>query len=228
MFFDTGYLLFVMLPALILSGAAQMYLRGVYGTWSQRQNSQQLTGVDTARTVMRNFGLDASLAETSGELSDHFDPREKIVRLSPAVARQPSVASMAIAAHEFGHVQQWQQGSALIRARSVVLPVAQFGSGGAYIMIILGLLMNFFALQVLGLLLFAGAVLFSFLTLPIEFDASRRAMNMLTDSGLLVTEEDHRGANAVLRAAALTYVAATAVALLNLMYYAFLIFGRRD
>ena len=182
----------------------------------------------TTQSLMRTFGLNASLEHTENQLGDHFDPRSQVVRLSPGIADQPSVAAMAVAAHEFGHVQQYQQNSPLIAARSFILPVAQFGSYGAYLMLIGGLLMNFFELALLGLIVFAVVVLFSVLTLPIEFDASRRAMKMLEGSGLIVTREDRQGAQAVLRAAALTYVAATAVAILNFAYYAMLVFGSRD
>lgn len=228
-YFDPTYLLCVMLPAMILSGLAQMAVRGAYSTWSQRRNSSGITGAETSRRLMQQYGLNVNLSETPQELGDHFSPDEKIVRLSPGVSRQPSVAAMAIAAHEFGHVQQYAQNSPLIAARSFVVPVAQFGSSLSYILIILGIVMNFFELSLLGLLLFGAAVLFSVLTLPIELDASRRAMIMLEGAGLIRSEDDRRGAQAVLRGAALTYVAAVAVALLNFAYYAMLVFGsRRD
>ena len=228
LFFDSNYIIFVMLPALILSGLAQMAVKSAYATWSKRANSSHITGAQTARQLMQVYGLSVTLSETQQKLGDHFDPRDQVVRLSTSVSREPSVASMAIAAHEFGHVQQYAEKSPLIAARTFILPVAQFGSNAAYIMIIAGLVLNFFALSFLGLLFFGAAVLFSIFTLPIEFDASRRAMKMMEGAGLLQTSEDRRGAQAVLRAAALTYVAATAVALLNLAYYASLVLGSRD
>ena len=227
-YFNPNYMIFVMLPALIISGLAQMYLRGTYSTWKQRANSRHMNGRDTAQALMRQYKLNASLYVVDQELGDHFDPRNQSVGMSRDIAMQPSVAAMAVAAHEFGHVQQYAQNSPLIAARSFIMPVAQFGSQGAFILIIAGLLMDFFALAFLGLILFGAAVLFSILTLPVEFDASRRALKMLDGAGLLVTQDDHRGAQAVLRAAALTYVAGTAVAILNFAYYAILILGRRD
>lgn len=228
MYFDSGYLLCVMLPALVLSGLAQWYLRSTYATWKERRNSSNVNGVQTADIIMRQYGLQVTLHQVQQELGDHYNPSDQTVGLSPHIAQAPSVASMAVAAHEFGHVQQYAQKSPLIAARSFILPVAQFGSTAGYMLIIGGLLINFTGLSILGLLLFGAAVLFSILTLPVEFDASRRAMIMLDGAGLLRTQEDRRGAQAVLRAAALTYVAATAVAILNLAYYAMLVFGRRD
>ena len=228
LFFDSGYFLFVMIPGLILSGLAQWYVKSSYAKWSKRRNGANVNGVMTAQSLMKTFGLNATLEGTPQQLGDHFDPRSGIVRLSPGIADQPSIASMAVAAHEFGHVQQYHQNSPLIAARSFVLPVAQFGSYGAYLFLIAGLFLNIFGLALIGLILFGFAVLFSVLTLPIEFDASRRAMKMLEGAGLIVSREDRQGAQAVLRAAALTYVAATAVAILNFAYYAMLVLGRRD
>ncbi|NJL93342.1 MAG: zinc metallopeptidase [Anaerolineae bacterium] len=228
-FFDPLYIMVVMLPALVLSGLAQLAIRSAYNKWSQVANSSNATGNETARVLMRSFNLgNTALSETPDPLGDHFDPRENIVRLSTDVARRPSVAAMAIAAHEFGHVQQYAERSPLIAARTFILPVAQFGSSGAFILILLGLFLNIFAFSLLGLLLFGAGVLFSVLTLPVEIDASRRAMRMLDSAGLLRTVEDRRGAQAVLTGAALTYLAAMTVALLNFAYYAMLVFGNRE
>lgn len=225
MYFDPSYILCVMLPTLLLSGLAQMYVKSAYATWSKRANSSNINGVQTAQQLMTLYGLNVSLDSVAQDLGDHFDPAKKVVRFSPAVASQPSVASMAIAAHEFGHVQQYSQGSPLIAVRGFIVPVAQFGSQFAFIMIIAGLILNFFALSVIGLLLFGAAVLFSILTLPVELDASRRALKMLDGAGLLATQDDRRGAQAVLRAAAFTYVAGMLAAILNFAYYAMLVLG---
>lgn len=231
MYFSSEYLLCVMLPALVLSGLAQLYVQTAYATWSKRANASNINGVQTAQQLMMLYGLNVSLERTQQQLGDHFDPSSKVVRLSPAVASQPSVASMAIAAHEFGHVQQYAHNSPLIAVRGFIVPVAQIGSQFSMVLIIAGLLLNLTALALVGLLLFGGAVLFSILTLPVELDASRRAMNMLEGAGLLVTQDDRRGTQAVLRAAAFTYVAAMVVAILNFAYYAMLVLGsgrRRD
>jgi Zn-dependent membrane protease YugP len=225
MFIDPSYIIFVLLPTLVLSGLASLYVRSAYKKWSQRGNSSGVTGVETARQLMRQYNLSVSLEGTDQQLGDHFDPRSEIVRLSPGVANQPSVAAMAIAAHEFGHVQQYADDSILIAARSVVLPVAQFGSGASYFLILIGVLTNLTGLAWLGVLLFGAAVLFSVLTLPIEIDASRRAMKMLEGAGLIQTAEDRSGARAVLIAAASTYLAAMVTSLLTLAYYAMLVTG---
>ncbi len=231
MFFDTSYLLYVFLPTLIITGLAQMWVRNAYNKWSQIGNSSRATGLDTAQTLMSRGGIKrVGLEVTQGQLSDHFDPRSETVRLSPGVAQQPSVASMAIAAHEFGHVQQHQEKSPLMALRSILVPAATIGPQIGFGMIILGLILNAFGLAVLGLILFAGTTVFTVVTLPVELDASRRAMKLLDATGLIQTEQDRAGVQAVLRAAAFTYVAAVATSLLTLLYYAMLIFGggRRD
>jgi len=231
MFFDPIYILIVVLPTLVISGLAQAWVRGAYQKWSNVPNSRGVSGQQTAQVLMRDGGIQrVGLELGKGELSDHYDPRAGVVRLSPTVATQPSVASMAVAAHELGHVQQDQQNSALMSVRSLLIPSAQLGPSVGITLIILGLIMNFTGLAAIGLILFASATLFTLVTLPVELDASRRAMNMLRDSGLIADSQDADGAKAVLRAAAFTYVAAVATSLLTLMYYAMLIFGgrRRD
>jgi len=222
------YIFLVLLPALVLGGLAQLYLRSTYGKWKRVANSSNMNGVQTACTLMRQYGLNVSLERVYQELGDHYNPQTQSVGMSPDIADLHSIASMAVAAHEFGHVQQYAERSPLIQARTLILPVAQIGSNFAYILIFAGLMLNFTGLSFLGLLLFAGAVLFSILTLPVEFDASRRAMKMLEGANLIQTKDDRRGVQAVLTAAALTYVAGTVVAILNLAYYAMLVFNQRD
>lgn len=230
MFFDPAYFMCVLIPTLLLSGLAQMAVRGAYSKWSQRANSLNATGADVARQLVRTYGFQVSLEGTPQQLGDHFDPRSGIVRLSPGVAQRPSVASMAIAAHEFGHVQQYHQNSPLIAARGFVLPVAQYGGGISIFVILAGFLLQFTGLAWLGVLLFGATTLFAVLTLPIEVDASRRAMKMLEEQGMLRTSEDRSGAQAVLRAAAFTYLAAMVGSILTLLYYVMLVSGmsRRD
>jgi len=227
MFFDPNYIIFVMLPTLVISGLAQAWVRSAYQKWGNVPNSQRVTGQQTAQILMRDGGIQrVGLEVGKGELSDHYDPRAGVVRLSPGVASQPSVASMAIAAHEFGHVQQDQQTSPLMALRAMLIPSATLGPQLGIGLIIAGLILNVTGLAVVGLVLFAGAAVFTVVTLPVELDASRRAMNLLRDTGLLANEQDAAGAKAVLRAAAFTYVAAVATSLLTLLYYAMLVFGR--
>lgn len=238
MFFDPRYIMFVLLPTLVITGLAQAWVKGAYSKWSNVANSRRVTGADTARILM-GAGVAARGVETAearvqpvglevsqrGELSDHYDPTSGVVRLSPGVATQPSVASMAIAAHEFGHVQQHQQNSPYMAIRQALIPAATMGPRLGIGLIILGLILNFTGLAVVGLVLFAGATLFTVVTLPVEIDASRRGLKMLEANGLLATQDDRSGANAVLRAAAFTYVAAVATSLITLLYYAMLVFG---
>ncbi len=231
MFFDSNYLLMVFLPTLVLTGLAQWWVRSAYNKWEAVRNSRGVTGEQTAQALMQQ-GLvqPVRLEMVGGELSDHYDPRGGVVRLSQGVARMPSVAAMAIAAHEFGHVQQHQRHSPMIAIRQTLIPAATLGPRVGFGLIIAGLVLNFTGLAVVGLILFAGTTLFTVVTLPVELDASRRGLKMLEQAGLIATDEDRRGARAVLTAAAFTYVAAVATSLLTLLYYAMLVFGnnRRD
>lgn len=231
LFWDPTYILFVMLPTLVITGLAQMWVRNAYQKWSQVPNKSRVSGAQTAQQLIRSGEVQPVRVEvTGGQLSDHYDPGSEVVRLSAGVAQQPSVASMAIAAHEFGHVQQHQQNSPLIGLRTMLVPSAQFGPSIGIGMIILGLITNLTGLAVLGLILFAGVTVFTIVTLPVELDASRRALKMLRETGLIADPQDAQGAQAVLRAAAFTYVAAVATSILTLLYYAMLVFGsnRRD
>jgi len=227
MFFNSSYILWVFLPTLILTGLAQMWVRSAYQKWSGVQNSQGVNGRQTAQTLISRGGIKPVGVEVSpgGELSDHYDPRTKVVRLSSDVASSPSVAAMAVAAHEFGHVQQDQQNSPMMAIRQTLVPAATMGPRLGFGLIFLGLILNFMGLAVLGLLLFAGTAVFTVVTLPVELDASRRALKMLESTGLIATAQDREGARAVLTAAAFTYVAAVATSLLTLAYYAMLVFG---
>jgi len=228
-FFDPTYIFLVMIPTLILSGLAQMYLRGTYSTWSQRANSNDLMGPDTAERIIRRSGLqNVQLELADGELSDHYDPTSHTVRMSPDVAHTNSVASMAIVAHELGHAQQHQEGSAMIAARSFLLPAVQISPTVSYFMIIGGLLIGLSGLAWLGVAVFAISVAFMLLTLPIEFDASRRGLKLLEETGMLATESDRNGARSVLTAAALTYVAAAIGSVLQLLYWGSIVSSSRE
>ncbi len=228
MFFDPSYLLLVFLPTLIISFGVQLYLRSSYGKWSKVRNSNNLTGAQVSEVLFNRTTLaDIPVQVVPGQMTDHFDPRANIVRLSQGTATQPSVAAMAIAAHELGHVEQYQTGSALIKARNFLVPAVQFSPTISYIAIFAGLMLNITGLLWVGVAFFGLMVLFTILTLPVEFDASRRAMNLLGESGLMQSEEDRRGAKTVLRAAALTYVAAAITSILQLLYFITLANRRR-
>jgi len=230
-FFDPTYLLLVFLPTLVITGLAQAWVRGAYQKWGNIANSRRVTGYDTAQLLMRSGEVrQVSLGVGGHDLSDHYDPTKGVVQLSPEVASQPSIAAMAIAAHELGHVQQHQSNSALMAVRTALVPGAIWGPGLGIYMMIFGLLLNFTGLALIGLILFGAATLFTIVTLPVELDASRRGMKMLHATGLIASPQDAEGARAVLTAAAFTYVAAVATSLLQLLYWSMLVFGgrRRD
>jgi Zn-dependent membrane protease YugP len=220
MFFDWNYFIFIAIPTLLISFLVQMYLRRTYGKWSKVRNANGLTGAQVGEALFDRTPLnEIAMQVVPGQMTDHFDPRANIVRFSQGTATQPSVAAMAIAAHELGHVQQYQTGSTLIKARGFLLPAVQFSPTLSYLSILAGIIFNVTGLLWLGVFFFGLMVLFSVLTLPVEFDASRRGINLLGEAGLLTSSEDRRGANAVLRAAALTYVAAAVTSILQLLYY---------
>ena len=220
MFFDMNYFIFIAIPTLLLSFLVQMYLRRTYSKWNKVRNANGLTGAQVGQALFDRTPLnEIGMQVVPGNMTDHFDPRTNIVRFSQGTATQPSVAAMAIAAHELGHVQQYQTGSALIKARSFLVPAVQFSPTLSYLSILAGIILNISGLLWLGVFFFALMVVFSLLTLPVEFDASRRGINLLNEAGLLSSSEDSRGAKAVLRAAALTYIAAAVTAVLQLLYY---------
>jgi Zn-dependent membrane protease YugP len=163
----------------------------------------------------------------AGNLTDNYDPRNKTLNLSQGVVNSPSVAAVAIAAHELGHALQDAEGYAPLRFRAALVPMVNIGSNLGWILIMAGLLLRFTELAWLGVIVFAGGALFSLATLPVEFDASARAKRLLIETGIIHTDEEMRGVNAVLNSAALTYVAALITAILQLLYYVFLVGGRR-
>jgi Zn-dependent membrane protease YugP len=225
-FIDPLYLGLIVVT-LLISGGAQLYIRSTYGRWSRIANSARLSGAQVADYLRDNarfgetHGREAisTIKLVPGDLSDHFDPRDRSLGLSRAVAEQPSVASMAIAAHEVGHAQQHAEGTALMKLRGILVPAASLGPSVAYGLIIMGLIFNVTGLITLGAIFFGVAVLFSVLTLPVEIGASRRALAMLDTTGVLMTQQDRQGTRSMLTAAALTYVAAAVTSVLTLLYY---------
>jgi Zn-dependent membrane protease YugP len=219
-FIDPTYFWYVFVPTLVLSGAVQLYLKATFAKWSKVRNSSGLNGMRVGQQLFARTSLHAiPLQPVCGALTDHYDPRANVVRLSEPVAGQPSVAALAVAAHELGHVQQYQASSALIGMRSFLLPALQFSPTVSYIAIMVGLVFNMAGLVWVGVAFFALMVLFSLLTLPVELDASRRALRLLNEAGMLRSDEDTKGARQVLLAAALTYLAAAITSVLQLLYY---------
>lgn len=171
--------------------------------------------------------MDIQLQRVAGNLSDHYDPRSKTLRLSEGVANGTSVAAAAIAAHELGHAIQDAEEYLPLKFRSALVPAVNIGSYLGWILIMIGLFLNFVDLAWLGVAIFSGGALFALATLPVELNASARAKVLLADTGIIQTEQERRGVNTVLNAAALTYVAALVTAVLQLLYYASLLVGRR-
>ncbi len=225
-YFNPTYFLFA-LPALVLGLWAQWRVRSAYTKYSRVPNRSGLAGFEVAQRLLAGSGLaDVSLQETRGELTDHYDPRQRALRLSSGVGRSASVAAMGIVAHEVGHALQHQTHYLPLKLRSGLVPVVQIGSWLGPIVFMLGMILSAYNLSVIGVLLFSGTLLFSLVTLPVELDASRRAMVMLEKTGL-VSPIEQQGARAVLNAAALTYLAAVIQSLSTLLYYVFLLGGSR-
>ena len=218
-FFDMTYIWLVLIPSLVLSFGAQMWVRNAYKKWGNTRNSAGVTGSQIGPQLVRSAGLNGVRFEgTPGELTDHYDPSGHIVRMSEGIATAPSVASMAIVAHELGHAQQYEENSVFISLRSFLLPAMRFSPMASYGLIFMGLIFGLTGLAWLGVGFFGITVLFMLLTLPVEFDASRRGMAILHQSGLM-SAQDASGARQMLTAAALTYVAAFVTSLLTLIYY---------
>ena len=205
-------------------------MSSTYKRWGQTRNSVGMNGQDAAQRLLAHAMLSGvEVAAAQGRLGDHYDPRTRRLHLSPEVAGVPSVASLAITAHEIGHAMQDRDGYVPLRIRSALVPAASVGSTLGWILIFIGLILGFFELALVGVVVFAIGAVFALATLPVEFNASSRARQLLTDSGLLYTEDERRGVSSMLNAAAFTYVAALIVAILNVLRFAFMIggFGRR-
>lgn len=223
---DPMYYLFA-LPALILGLYAQWKVKAAYSKYQSVRNTMNMSGFEVGRRLLERNGLThVGIEGTPGQLSDHYDPRSKKLYLSEGVAQSPSVAAIGVVAHEVGHALQDQQEYLPLRLRAGLVPIVQLGSWLGPIIFLVGILLSIPNLPVIGLLLFSGTLVFALVTLPVELDASRRAVAMLQDGGMLTTS-DEEGVRAVLSAAALTYVAAVAQALSTILYYLFLLSGSR-
>ena len=226
-FFSPTYLMY-MIPAFILMGLTSWYVKSAYNKWSRVPASSRLTGAQAAQQLISAGGLyGVQVQGTAGNLTDHYDPRNKTLFLSQGVANVASVASVAIAAHELGHAMQDAEGYFPLRFRSALVPMVNIGSNLGWILIMIGLFLHFTQLAWLGILVFAGGAVFALATLPVEINASARAKQLLVQTGIIRTDEEQRGVNSVLNAAALTYVAGLVTAILQLLYYVSLVSGGR-
>jgi len=220
MFFDPVYLIIVG-PTMLLALWAQLKVKSAYDKWSQQAASSGLTGAQAAARMLQSAGLqDVRVEQVGGFMSDHYDPRSKVLRLSPGVYGSNSVAAMGIACHEAGHALQHAKGYTPLALRSAIVPMANFGSWLAWPMIMLGMLLHIQQLALLGVIAFSALVVFQMVTLPVEFDASNRAKEQIRVLGVVHSDAEARGVSAVLDAAALTYVAATVTAVAQLLYFA--------
>lgn len=207
---------------------AQMKVKSTYNKYTQVAASSRMTGAETARAILDQNGLyNVRVEETHGVLSDHYDPRDKTVRLSSENYHGHSVAGVAVAAHEVGHAIQDKEGYAFLRVRHALVPVANFGSNISWILILIGIFANLSGFLLAGIIFMAAAVLFQIVTLPVEFNASSRAMDQVVSLGVIRNDEE-RETRKVLSAAAMTYVAAALVAVLELVRLLLMFTGMRE
>ncbi len=225
-YLDPLYFVF-MIPAMIFVLFAQHRVKSTFQKYSQVMTNQRITGAQAAAEILRSNGIyDVQIERIAGQLSDHYDPRSKVLRLSEPVYGSTSVAAVGVAAHECGHALQHAEGYAPLAMRSAIVPVANLGSMLGPIMLIAGVIIGLTQLAWLGIIFFAAGTVFAAVTLPVEFNASSRAMAQLTTLGIFDRTEYDQGRK-VLNAAALTYVAGFAAALLQLLYYISLVSGMR-
>jgi Zn-dependent membrane protease YugP len=217
-----------MIPAFILMALTSWYVKHAYSKWSKVRAQSGLTGAQAAQRLISTSGLyGVQIQGVAGNLTDYYDPRNKTLYLSQGVAGVPSVASVAIAAHELGHAMQDAEEYFPLKFRAALVPIVNVGSNLGWILIMAGLFLHFTQLAWLGVAVFAGGAVFALATLPVELNASSRAKELLSQTGIIQTDEERRGVNAVLNAAALTYVAGLVTAILQLLYYVSLVGGRR-
>jgi len=229
MFFDPMYFLFLA-PGMLLAMWAQYRVQSTFAEASKIRSRSGLTGAQAAATVMQREGLTSVTIEAvRGQLTDHYDPTDKVLRLSESVYAQSSLAAIGVAAHEAGHAFQDAERYPLLVVRNAIVPLANFGGSVSMLMIMGGFLLSLGSLVYLGIAAFSMTVVFQLVNLPVEFDASARARQKLRDSGLVTAEED-REVGKVLNAAALTYVAATLTSIFTLLYFLFRagFFNRRN
>jgi Zn-dependent membrane protease YugP len=227
-YFNSQYLLY-MVPAILAMLVAQMYVRAAYRKWGNVNTSSGASGLDTVQRLLSISGMEQiSVQQVPGQLTDHYDPRKKELRLSPAVYQGKSIASVAIAAHELGHAQQDQERYFPLQLRSMLVPAVNIGSTLGWILIMIGLLLNMIGIAWLGVFAFSGGAIFALATLPVELNASARAKAMLQNSGVILTAQEQQGVNNVLNAAALTYVASLFTAVMQLLYWISLVSGGRS
>ncbi|MCJ7535865.1 MAG: zinc metallopeptidase [Anaerolineales bacterium] len=225
LFYNVNYWVY-MLPAIALVLFAQYYVRSSYKKWSQVGTRSRMTGAQAAERLIKTGRLyDVRVEAVSGKMTDHYDPRQKVLRLSQGVYQTASVAAVAIAAHELGHALQDNEQYFPLKLRSAIIPAVNIGSTLGWVFIIIGLFMQWSGLAWAGVIVFSAGALFALATLPVELNASARAKELLVQSGIIVGKEEQKGVNQVLNAAAFTYVAALLTSIMQLLYFTSLVGG---
>ena len=218
MFYNPAYIFLVLIPGILISGAASLMVRRAFNRYSQVATRRGYTGAQAAQILLDNAGIhEVDVVPTRGHLSDHYDPQLKQLALSEQVYASNSVAAVGIACHEAGHAIQHATGYGPLGLRSALVPLAGIGSSLGYIVMAVGLFMSPFVVGI-GALLFSAVLVFQLVTLPVEFDATARAKKLIVDSGI-ISHDEREGVDRTLNAAALTYVAAVITTLLTLLYY---------
>lgn len=224
-YYDTIYWI-LLIPVLLLSVYAQIRVSSSFSRYSRERNRRGITGAQAAYEVLRSHGVgDVAIRPCRGKLTDHYDPRDNTIYLSEPVYNAATVAAVGVAAHEAGHAVQYAMGYGPVRVRAAIIPVTQFGSKFAFVALMLGMVLYSQPLFAAGIVLFGLTTLFQLVTLPVEFDASARALGTI-DGTALLDEGERKGARKVLTAAALTYVAALLMSLLQLLRYLLIFAGR--
>ncbi len=218
MVFDPLYFIIVG-PFILLSLWASFYVKSTFNKYSRYSTQRGITGKEAAEIVLRAGNTQAHVERIGGFLTDHYDPSQKVLRLSPEVHDSPSLSAVGVAAHEAGHAIQDKEGYFWLGIRTALVPTASIGGNFSWILIFLGFLFGSTGLILLGIALFAAVVLFQIVTLPVEFDASRRAKELLIKTGVLSSQEERKAVSRVLNAAALTYVAAALTSIATLIYF---------
>ena len=217
--FDPMYLLLVMLPGMLISGAASLMVRSAYNKYSRVRSRRGYSGAQAAQALMDHAGIhDVEIVQTEGYLSDHYNPQNRTLALSRGVYSSQSLAAIGIACHEAGHAIQHASGYLPLGLRSALVPLAGIGSKLGYFVMLIGLFMRSQPMVGIGVVVFGGVLLFQLVTLPVEFDATARAKKLAVEAGIVYAEERH-GIDSVLNAAARTYVAAVITTLLTMLYF---------
>lgn len=234
MFYFNEFYILLFIVGIVLTGIPQLLVKSTYEKYAKVPVENNMTGMEVAKSILAQNGINnVDVVSTSGKLSDHYDPTQKVVRLSEEIYNGRSVSAFGIAAHEVGHAIQDNQGYLPMKMRAGLFPAVMTGQSLGPILIMVGILLRSFSgspffeqIAILGLILYASVALFQIITLPVELDASRRAVMALADGGYLLEGEEVSGSKKVLTAAAFTYIAAALYSLLELAYWAWIVFGR--